>query len=132
MKKVLFSVAFFGLFCTSNLIASETENANVPEKIADETKTSEDKVNYWVTNIRMESETNGSYLYFTVNWEYTGNRPNPEIAFMVYIYNYTYLENSFLDTAYGIVTGSRDYKIKISSINNHYRILVDGSDGNPI
>lgn len=86
--------------------------------------------NYWVTNVRTIPETNGSYLYFTVNWKYTGNRPNPAIAFMVYIYNGSSLENSFQDSAYGIREGSRDYKIKVFS-NTSYSVVVNGSDGGP-
>lgn len=130
MRKVLFLGALLGLFSTSNMIASELENINIPVEITSVIKANEDNVNYWVTNVRTIPETNGSYLYFTVNWEYTGNRPNPAIAFMVYIYNGSSLENSFQDSAYGIREGSRDYKIKVFS-NTSYSVVVNGSDGGP-
>lgn len=131
MRKVLFLVALLGLFVTSNVIASELENASVPVEIANEMNAYEDHVDYKVTNVRTESDYGGPYLYFTVSWEYTGTRPNPHIAFMVYIYEDQYLRDSFLDSAIGIRAGSRDYKIKVTS-NTRYQVVVSGSDGSDL
>lgn len=130
MRKVLFLGALLGLFSTSSVIASESEIVNVPVEITSATNVYEDNVNYWVTNVHMESDYGGPYLCFTVHWEYTGSRPNPHIAFMVHIYVDTSLRDSFLDSAIGTSAGSRDYKIKVTS-NANYQIVVDGSDGKP-
>lgn len=127
MKKLLILGAFLGLFGTSNVFASEVENVNVPmEQVG--VVTAEDHVDYWVTNIRTESEFGKYYLNFTVNWKYTGDREYPHIAFMVYIFEDQYERKSFLDSAIGIKEGSRDYKIEMSSYGN-YSVTVNGSDG---
>lgn len=110
------------------MFASEVENVNVPVEQAG-VVAAEDHVDYWVTNIRTEPDFGKSYLYFTVNWKYTGDREYPHIAFMVYISSGMHTD-SFLDSAIGIKAGSRDYKIEVSG-SGSYNVTVNGSDGSP-
>lgn len=129
MKQLFILIALLGLLGTSNMFASEVENVNVPVEQAG-VVAAEDHVDYWVTNMCQESDLGKSYLCFTVNWKYTGDREYPHIAFMVYIYEGQYERQSFLDSAIGIKEGSRDYKINVTS-NANYRVEVNGSDGRP-
>lgn len=128
MRKVLFLCLLLGLFSMNNAIASEVEKMDVPVEQTDMAVV-EDHVDYWVTNVHKESEFGDYYLYFTVHWEYTGERQYPHIAFMVYISD-GLNTNSFLDSAIGIKAGSRDYKIKVSGYGS-YDVSVNGSDGSP-
>lgn len=132
MKKVFFLFALLGLFGTSNVFASEVENVNVSVEQAGVLPAYVDGVNYWVADTHTEYNNDGLNLYFTVHWEYTGNRPHPaQIAYMVYVYDGTSSVTSFQDSApYGSTVGSKVYKIKVDR-EVYYRIEVKGSDGSP-
>lgn len=86
-------------------------------------------VDYSVSNKKCDTN---STVNFTVSWQYTGSLTRPDIAYIVRLGTSDGREiTSFLDTARGQISGSKDYSIKLGSSYDCWTldITVSGSDG---
>lgn len=137
MKNLKF-IGLVALLLSSSSIISSSAHTNLSgEELSgnkillpvEKEASSTNHVDYSVSNKKCDTN---STVNFTVSWQYTGSLTRPDIAYVVKIGTSDGREiTSFLDTARGQISGSKDYSIKLTTSDTCESVVitVSGSDG---